>query len=172
MAKRTIILDFDGTIVDDMQALAALGTYTINKYFGVSIRTAREMYWSTVGRPFAQQLIMLGYYPPTKSSAAAATEYELAKVAVTIGSPPTRWFSKFMQVGAPATVASATGAALIYRWLDVWQPWLSGGMIEVVQYNKEECLTRFKGVPATFYGDTDYDEELAGKVGIKFVRVK
>lgn len=175
MAETFNLLDFDGTVVDDMAALSALGAYTIHKHFGARLEVARQMYWDTVGRPFKQQLIMLGY--STADSAKAAKEYEGAKIGLTLGSPPTSWFAKFiLPTDVKVTIVSSTIPTLLQDWFDAWYPSLSKFEVQVVQRPKVEYIGMVGTYPGranfTFYGDTDYDEELADHAGIKFMRVK
>jgi phosphoglycolate phosphatase len=75
--KKVIIFDFDGTIVDSMNAFADIAQVVLNKFFGTPIGEARQQYFATSGLPFFQQVELL--HPGDPKNKAAADEYEGAK---------------------------------------------------------------------------------------------
>lgn len=77
LAKEVVIFDFDGTIVDSMQAFADIAAHVIPKYYSMDAQTARRKYLETSGIPFFQQLEVL--FPNDESNDIAADEFERIK---------------------------------------------------------------------------------------------
>ncbi|MBT3181287.1 MAG: HAD hydrolase-like protein [Deltaproteobacteria bacterium] len=74
---KAIIFDFDGTIVDSMEAFADIASEVIPKHYGTSKEEARKLYIKTSGLPFFQQLEQI--FPDHPANATAAEEYENTK---------------------------------------------------------------------------------------------
>ncbi len=74
---KAIIFDFDGTIVDSMEAFADIASEVIPKHYGTSKEEARRLYIKTSGLPFFQQLEQI--FPNHPSNTKAAEEYESTK---------------------------------------------------------------------------------------------
>ncbi len=75
---RVIVFDLDGTLIDTMRYFGNIASKVINKYYGIPIPKAREMYFETSGVPFFQQLEMM--FPGDMRNKKAAEEYEEKKL--------------------------------------------------------------------------------------------
>jgi len=78
MKKKICLFDFDGTLIDSMGGFAAIAGEIIAREHGVSLERAKEMYYSTSGLPFFQQLDAL--FPGDPRNPALADEYEQRKL--------------------------------------------------------------------------------------------
>lgn len=76
--KRVVVFDFDGTIVNSMDAFADIAAEVMPKYFPIDRDTARFKYLETSGIPFFEQLEVL--FPGDPANKAAAEEFEMAKL--------------------------------------------------------------------------------------------
>lgn len=74
---KAVVFDLDGTLIDTMKYFGEVASAVINKYYGVPIEKAKEMYFETSGIPFFQQLEVM--FPGDKRNSAAAEEYERNK---------------------------------------------------------------------------------------------
>ena len=54
--KIVVMNDFDGTILDTMEAHGILAADCINRHFGMDLKTAKRRYFETAGVPFHRQL--------------------------------------------------------------------------------------------------------------------
>ena len=79
IAPRAVVFDLDGTLVDTMPILADLASSVMSERFGITRERARELYLSTCGIPFADQLEAI--YPEDPRNAEAADTFESAKPA-------------------------------------------------------------------------------------------
>jgi phosphoglycolate phosphatase-like HAD superfamily hydrolase len=73
-----VIFDFDGTLVDTMDAFADIAARVIHERYGAGRDEARRDYLRTSGLPFRQQLELL--YPGDSRNDDAAREFEDTKV--------------------------------------------------------------------------------------------
>jgi len=78
MKKKVCLFDFDGTLIDSMGGFAAIAGEIIDREHGVGVARAREMYYSTSGLPFFQQLDAL--FPGDQRNPTLADEYEQRKL--------------------------------------------------------------------------------------------
>jgi phosphoglycolate phosphatase-like HAD superfamily hydrolase len=77
-SPRTVIFDFDGTIVDSMSAFADIAAEVMPRRLPIDTANARRCYLETSGIPFFQQLEVL--FPGDPANAATAEEFEQAKL--------------------------------------------------------------------------------------------
>jgi phosphoglycolate phosphatase-like HAD superfamily hydrolase len=76
--KSTVIFDFDGTIVDSMNAFADIAAEVMPKRLNIDPVTARQKYFETSGLPFFQQLEAI--FPGDPANRETAEEYERLKL--------------------------------------------------------------------------------------------
>lgn len=74
MKKTVCIFDFDGTLVDSMDSLAAMAAEIIFLHHGIPQRVAYQHYRQTSGLPFYQQLEKI--FPNDKRNKLAAKTFE------------------------------------------------------------------------------------------------
>lgn len=75
---KSIIFDFDGTLVDTMGGFGEIASELMNKYYGLPLDEAKEKYFLTSGDPFFQQLEVL--FPGDPKNHKVAEEYEKKKL--------------------------------------------------------------------------------------------
>ena len=76
--KKVVIFDFDGTIVDSMDAFADIAADVMPRHFPIDPVTAKRRYLETSGLPFFQQLEVI--FPKHPANAKAADEFEKKKL--------------------------------------------------------------------------------------------
>lgn len=76
--KSAVIFDFDGTIVDSMNAFAEIASKVMPKRLNIDPATARQKYFETSGLPFFQQLEAI--FPGDPANKETAEEYERLKL--------------------------------------------------------------------------------------------
>jgi phosphoglycolate phosphatase-like HAD superfamily hydrolase len=76
--KSAVIFDFDGTIVDSMNAFADIASKVMPKRLDIDPETARRLYFETSGLPFFQQLEAI--FPGDPANRETAEEYERLKL--------------------------------------------------------------------------------------------
>lgn len=75
---KSIICDFDGTLVDTMGGFGEIASLLINKYYRIPIDIAKKKYFITSGIPFFQQLEKI--FPDNNINPRVAKEYEEKKL--------------------------------------------------------------------------------------------
>jgi phosphoglycolate phosphatase-like HAD superfamily hydrolase len=75
--KQAIVFDFDGTIVDSMNAFADIAADVMPRRLKIDAQTARRLYFETSGIPFFQQLEVL--FPGDSNNEWVAQEFEKIK---------------------------------------------------------------------------------------------
>ena len=73
-----IVFDFDGTIVNSMEAFADIAAKVMPRHHPIDSTTARRLYLETSGIPFFQQLEVI--FPNDPANAATAEEFERIKL--------------------------------------------------------------------------------------------
>lgn len=73
-----VVFDFDGTLVNSMEAFANIAAQVMPRRLPIDAPTARRLYLETSGLPFFQQLEAL--FPGDPTNAATAEEFEKAKL--------------------------------------------------------------------------------------------
>lgn len=74
MTKKVVIFDFDGTIIDSMNAFADIASGVLNQFFDTPPDVARKQYIETSGLPFFEQVELLHPKDPKNKSASDAYE--------------------------------------------------------------------------------------------------
>jgi phosphoglycolate phosphatase-like HAD superfamily hydrolase/phosphatidylglycerophosphate synthase len=74
---KMVVFDFDGTLVNSMEAFADIAADVMPKYYPITAREARVSYLRTSGIPFFQQLETL--FPNDPANEKAAAEFEETK---------------------------------------------------------------------------------------------
>lgn len=77
MAKRAIMFDFDGTLVDSMNELAEISANLMNKYFEIAVPIAKRLYIETSGLPFCEQIEII--FPGSAKNRSIVKEFEELK---------------------------------------------------------------------------------------------
>lgn len=77
-APAAVIFDFDGTLVDSMEAFADIAAGAMERHLGIDAATGRRRYLETSGIPFFQQLELIA--PGNPKNAAASEEFERLKL--------------------------------------------------------------------------------------------
>ena len=78
MKKRILVFDFDGTIVNSMEAFADIAAEVMPKYLPIDASSARRRYLETSGLPFFEQLEVI--FPGNPGNKNAAAEFERKKL--------------------------------------------------------------------------------------------
>ena len=61
---KIVLLDLDGTVIDTMGLYADKAAELISEAIGINIEKARKLYLELAGRPFIEQLELIGIQPP------------------------------------------------------------------------------------------------------------
>jgi phosphoglycolate phosphatase-like HAD superfamily hydrolase len=101
-ATRAVVFDFDGTIVDSMNAFADIAAAVIPRRHPMDSATARRRYLETSGLPFFQQLEAI--FPGDPANAETAGEYERRKLE--------GYFDEPVFADAPDTVGHLRGTGV------------------------------------------------------------
>jgi phosphoglycolate phosphatase-like HAD superfamily hydrolase len=176
-----LMCDLDGTLVDTMPILADLATQAINETYGMPRGLAREMYLTTSGLPFHQQLERI--FPGDRRNADTAARYEAAKPERCRGArmtPDTRRALALLQTrGVQVVVSSNNGVDNVSAFArDSEFPFdlalgHDGNGFGKGRPHVEE-VARSLGVRRSgmlFCGDSLYDGEVAQREGLRFVGV-
>ena len=75
---KVVVFDFDGTIVNSMEAFADIASRVMPRHLPIDAKAARRLYLETSGVPFFEQLEIL--FPGDTANAAAAREFEAEKL--------------------------------------------------------------------------------------------
>ncbi len=75
--KKMVVFDFDGTLVNSMEAFADIAARVMPRYFDITPARARRCYLETSGLPFFQQLETL--FPNHPNNKRAAEDFETIK---------------------------------------------------------------------------------------------
>lgn len=75
LQKKTVVFDFDGTLVDSMNDFADIAAEVMFEFFGLNRKTAKKRYLETSGAPFHEQLeVIFPKHPKNKAAAQAFEE--------------------------------------------------------------------------------------------------
>lgn len=76
MNKKLVIFDFDGTVVDSMEAFSDVAGSVISRVYGLPFNKARRLYIETSGLPFVEQIEHICPGDPRNSDATSLFERE------------------------------------------------------------------------------------------------
>jgi phosphoglycolate phosphatase-like HAD superfamily hydrolase len=77
LAKKAIMFDFDGTLVDSMNELAEISSNLLNRYFEIAVPIAKRLYIETSGLPFCEQVEII--FPGSVKNSSVVKEFEELK---------------------------------------------------------------------------------------------
>ncbi|MFH0800559.1 MAG: HAD hydrolase-like protein [Pseudomonadota bacterium] len=173
-----LVFDFDGTLVNSMEAFADIAAEVMPRRLPVDSAEARRLYLETSGLPFFQQLEAL--FPGDPANAATAQEFEKTKLA--------GYFREPLFEDAPETLAYLKGRGirmaissnnfqeLVERYVN--NAGLEFDMVMGFKENFEKGEDHFAAVERkfcvdrssiAFVGDSIKDGERARDSGITFI---
>ena len=174
---KAVLLDFDGVVADTMPMLTRLGTFVISAYFDCPRHSAMEIYKSTCGLPFIEQLresfpqgscdIPAAYFEGRKTELMSATQ-PFPDI------PPL--LRKLRSAGLKVGLASSTRRAVIETFLlkhKLHFDWV-GSIEEGSKSIQLRVSAGAFGMPLTditFLGDSERDEAFAANARVAFRRV-
>jgi len=175
-----LLCDLDGTLIDTMPTLAILATEVIHDVYGMDRALAHEMYISTCGLPFIQQLGVI--FPGDSRNQSASDRFESEKPARcnhTRMAPDTREaLALFRSHGVRVVVSSNNGQENVEAFASFSNFEFDGllgfgnGQCKGRPHVETACV-RF-GVPESrllFVGDSLHDGEIAKRESLSFVGV-
>jgi phosphoglycolate phosphatase-like HAD superfamily hydrolase len=177
-AIRLVVFDMDGVVVDSMPTLTVLASYNIARYYAQPIVKARDLYQSTVGLPFREQLTKL--FPAIESGVhdTIADYYEEMHLAVlpllplAPGIESVLWQCRAR--GILTGLISSTEARLINHMPQVRDLPLdcirgqSGDIDKLLQFQDILQHTYVTPNEAVLFGDSLIDGKVATKAGSHF----
>ncbi|MFA4874744.1 MAG: HAD family hydrolase [bacterium] len=178
---RAVVFDFDGTLVDSMNAFADIASAVMPKHYPIDAEKARLGYFETSGLPFFQQLEDL--FPGHPANPVAAEEYEQAKVAGYFDEPlfedAAETISKLRERGIAVIVSSnnfqhlveefVQRSGIVFDMVLGFKPGFAKGADHFRHIEKEMGISRNA---ITFVGDSIKDGERAADFGITFIAKK
>lgn len=176
--KKTIVFDFDGTIVDSMEAFADIAAKVMPKRHCVDEDTARKLYMETSGIPFFQQLEQI--FPNDDANRETAEEFERIKLESYFDKPAFEDAPDVVRhlrsLGIKAVVSSNNFQELVDRLTDKlgiefdmvlgYKPGFAKGSDHFSHIEKELGVKRDDMI---FVGDSIKDGERAKGFGIEFI---
>lgn len=176
---RLLVLDYDGTLVDSMPALAGLATEIIARHYGHNEEEAAVAYGRTIGRPFREQLLVAF----GRAEADAVVEFEQRKAAL----PAAPFFPAALAtleaaraLGLKTALLSSTDTPLVKRRL-AGSPaealfhrvtGLASGRKVTQLLEAVAALAAGYAGDTLFVGDAAYDQSVARHVGTRFLKVE
>lgn len=168
----------DGTLIDSMPALTGLAIDVLCRYYSLSYEEAKEQYLSTIGIPFNQQLDKIFGFK--KQNIAAEEEYLLRKRTLTLEAKIFKNVAlEFAGSLLTTGVVSSTESYLVRQvidkhFLDRFN-WVSGvGDLYGNKPNQIDAFLQYYGLSTeevVYYGDSEYDQQIAQEFGMSFVKV-
>lgn len=176
-----VVFDADGTLLDTMPALTAVGTDLIAYHYRDCLlrdykNSARELYLSTVGSSFGDQLEELfpGLERNTKVAYEFAHAHALIYTYATLFDTAVRALDELFDAGATVRVISSSRCWLISRVLRRELGRRKFNLLDVSgrEYGtKLEQLRQCQSVDI-FIGDVPRDAQVACQAGVDFVGVE
>ncbi len=173
-----VVFDFDGTIVDSMNAFADIAAKVIPRRFGMDAATARRKYFETSGIPFFQQLEAI--FPGDPANEETAREYELLKLEGYFEEPlfedAEETVRTLRELGHRVIVSSNNFQHLVDRFVE--SRGLSFDMVLGFKDGFAKGADHFRHIESelnvpreriVFVGDSIKDGERAGQCGVDFI---
>lgn len=173
-----LVFDFDGTIVDSMNAFADIAAEVMPKRLPIDAAAAREKYFETSGLPFFQQLEAI--FPGDPANRETAEEYERLKLEGYFDEPlfdgVHDTLAALRKSGVKAIVSSNNFQHLVDRFVE-----MKGMRFDMVLGFRDgfakgadhfRHIERELGIPReriTFVGDSLKDGERAADCGVSFI---
>jgi phosphoglycolate phosphatase len=179
-APRAVVFDLDGTLVDTMPILADLASTVMAETYGTPRDRARELYLSTCGIPFLQQLGSI--YPDDPRNAEAAATFEAQKPAACGGAlmpmDTVAALDRLRRRGMVLAISSNNGTENVERFLDANRYrfdlalGFGDGMFKGEPHFNRICEAFDLGRPElVFVGDSLHDADIAAREKVPFVGV-
>ena len=176
--KKVLVFDFDGTIVNSMEAFADVAAEVMPKYFPIDPETARQRYLETSGLPFFEQLEVI--FPGNLLNKKAAEEFERKKLKNYFHKPlfhdAIETLDHLKEQGVKVVVSSNNFQELVDRFVgqtgitfDIvlgYKPNFAKGADHFKHIIRETGCTRDE---IAFVGDSIKDGERAQDFGIDFI---
>ncbi len=176
--KKVVVFDFDGTIVNSMDAFADIAASVMPKHLPIDAATARRRYLETSGIPFFQQLEVI--FPGNPANKNVADEFERIKVEKYFSRPvfddAASTLAHLKERGFVTAVSSNNYQELVDRF--VGRADISFDIVLGFRPNFEKGADHFTHImretgstkdDIAFVGDSLKDGERAGEFGIDFI---
>lgn len=176
--SKAVVFDFDGTIVDSMNAFADIAADVMPRRLNIDTKTARRLYLETSGIPFFQQLEVL--FPGDPNNGWVAEEFEKIKKEGYLREPlfedaPTT-VSALREKGIKTIVSSNNFQNLVDEFVgtadiefDLVLGFREGFAKGADHFSHIEQRLNVPRERMTFVGDSLKDGERAGSYGIEFI---
>lgn len=176
--KKVVVFDFDGTIVNSMDAFADIAADVMPKHLPIDAATARRRYLETSGIPFFEQLeVMFPAHPANKK---VAEEFERIKVKGYFSRPvygdAKETLEHLKKSGVKVAVSSNNFQELVEKFVgqadisfDIvlgFKPNFAKGADHFAHILKRTGCSRDE---MTFVGDSLKDGERAAEFGVDFI---
>lgn len=176
--KKVVVFDFDGTIVNSMEAFARIASGVMPKHLPVDAETARRLYLETSGIPFFQQLEIL--FPNNSANAAVAEEFEKTKLESYLDEPlfddATDTLKALRKNGMKVVVSSNNFQHMVDKYVaetkiefDMVLGFKDGFAKGADHFNHIERALDVTKEDIVFVGDSLKDGERASSSGIGFI---
>lgn len=177
-AERAVVFDFDGTIVDSMNAFAEIASRVMPKRLPIDAEEARRLYFETSGLPFFQQLEVI--FPGNPANRETAEEYEKLKLEGYFEEPvfddAAETVGFLRGQGLKVIVSSNNFQHLVDRFVEM--KGLEFDMVLGFKQGFAKGADHFRHIEKnldipreriTFVGDSLKDGERAGQHGVRFI---
>lgn len=179
---KVVLFDFDGTIVDTMDALADKASEIISKVLVIDKEAARKSYLSLAGRPFREQLKLLSVDEPRREQAALEFEEFKKSLIKSLKLDPLviKRLNTLRSLGLRIYLSTNTECSVIMEnknLTEVFDGVLCHDPATGSRKGKRhlEELTKLENVELdeiVFIGDSPYDLEVYGRLGIKAIKTQ
>lgn len=178
-AKGIVLLDYDGTVIDTMEIYASWVGKTLSRYLPLSESELRRKYLETAGRPFIEQLQIIGLPEDvSREIAKQFTEYkrELLKE-LDVNSCVKGFIEGLRKLGLIAVLSTNNECESVKTSPSIYAFHLVlcfDGKTHRKGIEHLSTLHRLFGekIKIVFVGDTDYDIEVYARLGIEAIKTR